>query len=104
VGAIRQLLGCGQVANIGGSLPLGVFDKWQNHFFLFRIYPLVIRDFIFPFFLFLFFFLFSFPQKEGVIFRIELRNHFFFFFLKSKFKFLTLFSGLEFGKPKQINK
>ncbi len=68
------------MANIGGSLPLGIFDKWQNHFFLFGIYPLVIRDFIFAFFPLNFFLIVYFPQKEeGVIFPIEVRNHFFAF-------------------------
>ncbi len=100
VGAIGELLGCGQVANIGGSLPLGIFDKWQNHFSLFVIYPLVIRDFIFaffPFFIILFSFFFS-IKVGGVIFPIELRNHFF-DFLKKLNQILTLFSGLEFCKP-----
>jgi hypothetical protein len=78
VGAIRRLLGCGQVANIGGSLPLGIFDKWQNHFFFFLVSILLLSGILFfPFFPFFYSFLFfSFPQKQGVIFPIQLRNHF----------------------------
>jgi len=83
VGAIRQLLGYAQVANIGGSLPLGIFDKWQNHFFLFGIYPLVIGDFIFPFFLFSFFnyFYFFFSPKGGGNISYLVKESLFFFFL-----------------------
>jgi hypothetical protein len=64
-------------------LQLGIFDKWQNHSFLFGIYLLVIMDFLFSLFFF-----FSFPQKEGVIFPIESRNH---FFLKTKLNFDIIF-------------
>jgi hypothetical protein len=78
VGVIWELLGCGQVANIGGSLPLGIFDKWQNHFSLFGIYPLVIRDFFFPFFLYFILFSFFFSTKGGGNISYQVKESLFF--------------------------
>jgi hypothetical protein len=67
VGAIGELLGCGQVANIGGFLPLGIFDKWQNHFFSFWYLSSCFQGFYFYLFSFYYysFFFFLFHKGRG---------------------------------------
>jgi hypothetical protein len=66
VGAIGELLGCGQVANIGGSLPLGIFDKWQKSLFSFWYLSSCYQGFYFSLFSFFnIFSLFLFHKRRG---------------------------------------